>query len=60
MWYRMFDSRGKHIMNLRYKPGPLDLICNDETRDFYKVVEINDEKRFCIARWQYQGDYRGD
>jgi hypothetical protein len=50
MQYRMYDTKGNHIMNLSYRPSPLDLIRNDETGLFYNIVSINSEKQFCVAR----------
>lgn len=56
MNYRMYDTKGKFIMNLSYKPNPLDLIRNDDTGIFYNVVDINTERKFCVVRRNFEAE----
>ncbi|RKN86763.1 hypothetical protein D7M11_02050 [Paenibacillus ginsengarvi] len=54
MPYRMYDTKNNLIMSLSYKPNLFDLIRNDDTGMFYNVVDINTERKFCIARRNYE------
>jgi hypothetical protein len=54
---KLIDSSSQElIMKLGYKAKINDIIRNDDTRKFYKVISVDSDRRECFAKRDYLSD----